>query len=41
MEAIRLRTLALETFKILNDLNLAFIKNLFEKSEVSNRRKKT
>ena len=31
MEVRRLRTLALETFKALNDLNPAFMKNLFAK----------
>ena len=39
MEVRRLRTLALETFKKLNDLNPAFVKNLFAKREVSKRRK--
>ena len=39
MEVRRLRTLALETFKTLNDLNSAFMKNLFAKREVSKRRK--
>ena len=39
MEVRRLRTLALETFKTLNDLNPAFMKNLFAKREVSKRRK--
>ena len=39
MEVRRLRTLALETFKTLHGLNPAFIKNLFSKSEVSNKRK--
>ena len=33
------RTLALETFKTLNDLNPAFMKNLFAKREVSKERK--
>ena len=31
MEVRRLRTSALETFKLLNDLNPAFMKNLFVK----------
>ena len=39
MEVRRLRTLASETFKTLCDLNPAFMKNLFAKQEVSNRRK--
>ena len=39
MEVTRLRTLALETFKTLNDLNPAFMKNLFAKREASKRRK--
>ena len=39
MEVRRLRTLALETFKTLNDLNPAFMKNLFAKREVSKRMK--
>ena len=39
MEVRRFRTLALETFKTLNDLNPAFMKNLFAKREVSKRRK--
>ena len=39
MEIRRLRTLALETFKTLNDLNPAFMKILFAKREVSKRRK--
>ena len=39
MEVRRLRTSALETFKTLNDLNPAFMKNLFAKREVSKRRK--
>ena len=39
MEIRRPRTLALEFFKTLNDLNPAFMKNLFAKQEVSNRRK--
>ena len=39
MEVRKLRTLALETFKTLNDLNPAFMKNLFAKREVSKRRK--
>ena len=38
-EVGRLRTLALESFKTLNDLNPTFIKNLLEKREVSQRRK--
>ena len=33
------QTLALETFKTLNGLNPAFMKNLFAKQEVSKRRK--
>ena len=37
MEVRRLRTLALETFKTLNDLNPALMKNLFAKREVSKR----
>ena len=40
MEVRRLRTSALETFKTLNDLNPAFMKNLFAKREVSKRTKK-
>ena len=39
MEVRRLGTLALETFKTLNDLNPAFMKNLFAKREVSKRTK--
>ena len=39
MEVRRFGTLALETFKTLNDLNPAFMKNLFAKREVSKRRK--
>ena len=39
MEERRLKTLASETFKTLNDLNPPFMKNLFAKQEVSNRRK--
>ena len=39
MELRRFGTLALETFKTLNDLNPAFMKNLFAKREVSKRRK--
>ena len=39
MEVRRLRTLALETFKTLNDLNPAFMKNIFAKWDVSKRRK--
>ena len=39
MEVRRLRTLALEIFKTLNDQNPAFMKNLFAKREVSKRRK--
>ena len=39
MEIRRPRTLALEFFKTLNDLNPAFMKNLFAKREVSKRRK--
>ena len=39
MEVRRLRTLALETFKTLNNLDLAFMKNLFAKREVSKIRK--
>ena len=39
MEVRRFRTLAFETFKSLNDLHLAFMKNLFEKREISKRRK--
>ena len=35
----RLRPLALEAFKTLNDLNPAFMKNLFAKREVTTRRK--
>ena len=41
MEVRRLRTFAPETFKILNDLNPAFIKNLFAKREESKGRKTT
>ena len=40
MEVRRLSALALETFKTLNDLNPAFMKNVFAKREVSKRRKK-
>ena len=40
MEVRRFGTLALETFKTLNDLNPAFMKNLFAKREVSKRRRK-
>ena len=39
MEVWRVRTLALETFKTLNDLNPAFMKNLFAKREVLKRKK--
>ena len=39
MEVRRLRPLALETFKTLNDLNPAFMKNLFAKREVTKRNK--
>ena len=39
MEVRTLRTLALETFKTLNDVNPVFMKNLFAKREVSKRRK--
>ena len=39
MEVRRFRTLVLETFKTLNDLNPKFLTNLFEKREVSQRRK--
>ena len=39
MEVRRLRTLALETFKTLNDLNPTFAKNLFGKREISKRKK--
>ena len=39
MEVRRLRTKAIETFKTLNDLNPAFMKNLLSKQEVSKRRK--
>ena len=39
MEVRRLRTLVLETFKTLNDLNPTFMKNLFAKRELSERRK--
>ena len=39
MEVRRFGTLALETFETLNDLNPAFMKNLFAKREVSKRRK--
>ena len=38
VEVRRLRTLALETFKTLNDLNTTFTKNLFEKRKLSKRR---
>ena len=41
MEVRRLGTLALETFKTLNDLNSAFMKNLFAKRDVSKKRKTT
>ena len=40
MEVRRLRTMALEFFKNLNDLNLSFIKELFNKRNNVNRRKK-
>ena len=40
MEVRRLRTLALETFKTLNDLDPAFMKNLFAKRELSKRKEK-
>ena len=40
MEVRRLRTMALEFFKNLNDLNLSFIKELFNKRNYVNRRKK-
>ena len=39
MEIRRPRTLALESFKTLNDLNPAFMKNLFAKREASKKRK--
>ena len=39
MEVRWLRTLALETFKTLNDLNPAFMKNLFVKREAAKGRK--
>ena len=39
MEVKRLRTLAVESFKKLHDLNPAFMKNLFVKREASKRRK--
>ena len=39
MEVRTLRTLALETFKTLNDVNPAFMKNRFAKREVPKRRK--
>ena len=39
IEVRRLRTLALETFKTLNDINPVFMKNLFAKRQVSKRRK--
>ena len=39
MKVRRFRALALETFKTLNDLNPAFMKNLFAKQELSKRRK--
>ena len=38
MEVRRLRTLALETFKTLNDLNPTFTKKFFEKRELLTRR---
>ena len=38
MEIRRIRTLALETFKTINDLNPSFMKNLFNKRKFSNRR---
>ena len=37
VEERTLETLALETFETLNDLNLAFMKNLVAKREVSKR----
>ena len=39
MEVRRLRTLALETFKTLNDLNPASMKNIFAKREIPQRNK--
>ena len=39
MEVRRLRTMALVIFKGLNDLNLSFMKNLFNKRNNINRRK--
>ena len=39
MEVKRLRTLALEAFKTLNDLNPGFMKNLLAKREVSKKRR--
>ena len=39
MEVRRLRTMALEIFKSLNDLNPSFMKNLFNKRNNVNRRK--
>ena len=41
MEIPRLRTIALEIFKYLNDLNPSFIKNLFNKINNINRKKLT
>ena len=38
MEIRRIRTLASETFKTINDLNPSFMKNLFNKRKFSNRR---
>ena len=39
MEVRRLRTMALEIFKSLNDLNPSFMKNLFNKRNKINKRK--
>ena len=39
MEVRRVRTLALETFKTLNDLNPTFMKNIFATRELWKRRK--
>ena len=40
MEERKLRTMALEIFKNLNDFNPSFIKELFNKRNNANRRKK-
>ena len=41
MEERKLRTVALEIFKSLNDFNPSFIKELFNKRNNANRRKMT